>query len=90
MEKNNCFTFSVAMELILHILMLNIKEMKFIEVLRGMQKKIFLMIPYISFFHGQLSFFETAGHNAQCRRAPPQFLDIACMLQSKCCGKEKN
>lgn len=79
---------AIAMELILHILMLNISDMKFMELLRATQKKIFLMIPYISFFHGQISFFETAGQNAQCRRSPQQFLDIACMVHSKCCGLE--
>ena len=78
------------MEMILHILMINIKDLKVVEIIRGIQKKVFMLIPYISFFHGQLSFFDTAGKNAQCRRMPKHFLEVACMTGNPCCGKKIN
>lgn len=52
------------------------------------QKVIFRLIPYISLFHGELSFFNIAVQNARCRRLPNILQDIVCLVRGDfCCGK---
>ncbi|XP_011699647.1 PREDICTED: uncharacterized protein LOC105456952 [Wasmannia auropunctata] len=54
-----------------------------------LQKRIFPLMPYVSLFHGQLSFFDVSLQNARCRRLPNNLQDIICLSEQKdlCCGK---
>ncbi|KAL0101172.1 hypothetical protein PUN28_018788 [Cardiocondyla obscurior] len=59
-----------------------------LDVLYNLQKRLFRLIPYISLFHGQIGFFETAVQNARCRRLPSRLFDVACIATNDvCCGK---
>lgn len=55
---------------------------------RVIEKKFFMLIPSVSFFYGQHSFFETAKKNADCRKIPKYYSDIVCRSSNKhdCCG----
>lgn len=49
------------------------------------------LLPYVSFFHTQLSFFITAHINAKCRRLPNEFYDLQCKqyhVRDVCCGEK--
>ncbi|XP_011693141.1 PREDICTED: uncharacterized protein LOC105453123, partial [Wasmannia auropunctata] len=52
-----------------------------------LQNRIFPLIPYVSLFHGQLSFFKISLRNARCRRLLNNHLDIICFPKPKhtCC-----
>ncbi|XP_011706236.1 PREDICTED: uncharacterized protein LOC105461440 [Wasmannia auropunctata] len=52
-----------------------------------LQNRIFPLIPYVSLFHGQLSFFEISLENARCRRLPNNYQDLICLLEQYdiCC-----
>lgn len=54
-----------------------------------LQKGIFRLIPYVSLFHGQLSFFNIAVQNARCRRLPNRLHEVVCLARNSdpCCGK---
>ncbi|XP_018365508.1 PREDICTED: retinal-specific ATP-binding cassette transporter-like [Trachymyrmex cornetzi] len=54
--------------------------------LHVLQKRIFRLIPYVSLFHGQLSFFNIAVQNARCRRLPNILQDVVCIAKDTCCG----
>lgn len=78
----------VSLELIMHVIALTLSHLKTVRVLRTIQKKIFLLIPYLSFFHGEVSFFTTATQNARCRRLPNVLHDVACLMKDTCCDLE--
>ncbi|XP_011496889.1 PREDICTED: ATP-binding cassette sub-family A member 1-like [Ceratosolen solmsi marchali] len=78
----------VSLELIMHVIALSLSHLKTARVLRSIQKKLFLLIPYLSFFHGELSFFTTATQNARCRRLPNVLHDVACLMKDTCCDLE--
>ncbi|XP_076173170.1 ATP-binding cassette sub-family A member 17 isoform X2 [Ptiloglossa arizonensis] len=60
-----------------------------LHVLYIIQKRLFRLIPHVSLFHGQLSFFNVAVQNARCRRLPNRLMDVVCLgLRDVCCGME--
>ncbi|KAM0731026.1 Phospholipid-transporting ATPase ABCA3 [Formica fusca] len=64
-----------------------IHNFDWLNPLHIIQKSIFHLIPYISLFHGQLSFFNIAVQNARCRRLPNRLQDIVCLIPGDfCCG----
>lgn len=58
-----------------------------LRVLHIIQKRILRFIPYVSLFHGQLSFYNIAIQNARCRRLPDKLHEITCLVADPCCGK---
>ncbi|XP_011251490.2 retinal-specific ATP-binding cassette transporter [Camponotus floridanus] len=66
-----------------------IHSFNWLKPLHIIQKGIFRLIPYISLFHGELSFFNIAAQNARCRRLPNMFQNIICLIPGDvCCGLE--
>jgi ATP-binding cassette subfamily A (ABC1) protein 3 len=49
-----------------------------VQILRPIQKRTFLLIPYLSFFHSQISFYTTAQKNARCKKMPNEFYNTMC------------
>ncbi|XP_058807246.1 phospholipid-transporting ATPase ABCA1-like isoform X2 [Phymastichus coffea] len=78
----------VSVELIMHVISLSLNNIKTIKVFRTIQKGIFLFLPYLSFFHSEISFFTTATQNARCRRLPNLLHEVACLTKDVCCGLE--
>ncbi|XP_014231053.1 ATP-binding cassette sub-family A member 3-like isoform X1 [Trichogramma pretiosum] len=76
----------VSLELIMHVIALTLSRVKTVKILRAIQKGVFLLVPYLSFFHGQVSFFTTATKNARCRRLPNMLHAVACLTKDVCCG----
>jgi len=65
-----------------------IHSFDWLDPLHVLQKGIFRLIPYVSLFHGQLSFFNIAVQNARCRRLPNRLHDVVCFAnRDPCCGK---
>ncbi|XP_035743056.1 phospholipid-transporting ATPase ABCA1-like [Vespa mandarinia] len=66
-----------------------IQSFENLKVLHSFQKRLFRFIPYVSFFHGQLSFFTVAVTNAKCRRFPSKILQTLCdtgsVYLNQCC-----
>ena len=79
----------MSVELILHVIAMTLKNHNYIITLRKIQKGIFLIIPYLSFFHGQQSFFGIALKNSRCRKLPDLLHEFTCLMPVKdvCCGK---
>ncbi|XP_031838095.1 ATP-binding cassette sub-family A member 17 isoform X1 [Nomia melanderi] len=74
----------VLLQYVLHEVIHSLDNLK---VLHMMQKRLFRLIPHVSLFHGQLSFFNVAIQNARCRRLPNRLLDVVCLgLKDICCG----
>ena len=71
----------------MHVIALTLSDLKSVKILRGIQKGFFLFIPYLSFFHGKVSFFTTATQNARCRRLPNLLHSVSCLTKDVCCGK---
>nr|XP_033321242.1 retinal-specific phospholipid-transporting ATPase ABCA4-like isoform X1 [Megalopta genalis] len=60
-----------------------------LRVLHMIQKRLFRLVPHVSLFHGQLSFYNVAVQNARCRRLPNRLLTVVCpRLEDICCGLE--
>ncbi|KOC60391.1 ABC transporter A family member 6 [Habropoda laboriosa] len=60
-----------------------------LKVLHSIQKRLFRLVPHVSLFHGQLSFYNVALQNARCRRLPKRLQDIVCLgLMDTCCSLE--
>ncbi|CAK9811271.1 Phospholipid-transporting ATPase ABCA3 [Anthophora quadrimaculata] len=60
-----------------------------LKVLHSIQKRLFRLMPHVSLFHGQLSFYNIALQNARCRRLPKRLQDIVCLgLMDTCCKLE--
>ncbi|XP_050474315.1 phospholipid-transporting ATPase ABCA1-like [Bombus huntii] len=58
-----------------------------LKILYSIQKEIFYLIPHISLFNGQLSFFIAALQNARCRRLPNRLQEVVCMgIPDICCA----
>ncbi|XP_051164051.1 phospholipid-transporting ATPase ABCA3-like [Leptopilina boulardi] len=79
----------VALEAIIFVIMLSTSgDLKKAMDQRVTEKKFFMLIPSVSFFYGQHSFFETAKKNADCRKIPKYYLDIVCRSSKKhdCCA----
>nr|XP_012216462.1 PREDICTED: uncharacterized protein LOC105668591 [Linepithema humile] len=80
---------SVIIQYLLHQVIHNFDWLNWLHI---MQKRIVRLIPYISLFHDELSFFETAVQNTRCRRLPNRLHDIVCLSRSRdnsadpCCG----
>ncbi|KYN32310.1 ATP-binding cassette sub-family A member 3 [Trachymyrmex septentrionalis] len=73
----------VIIQYVLHQVLGNFDWLSPLHIL---QKRIFRLIPYVSLFHGQLSFFNIAVQNARCRRLPDILYDIVCLAKDPCCG----
>ncbi|XP_067203645.1 ATP-binding cassette sub-family A member 17-like isoform X1 [Linepithema humile] len=79
----------VIIQYLLHQVIHNFDWLNWLHI---MQKRIVRLIPYISLFHDELSFFETAVQNTRCRRLPNRLHDIVCLSRSRdnsadpCCG----
>ncbi|XP_033219462.1 retinal-specific phospholipid-transporting ATPase ABCA4-like isoform X2 [Belonocnema kinseyi] len=56
------------------------------EILSVIEKRIFMLLPSVSFFYGQVSFFVTANKNAHCRKMPEYLLKLACEEMNPCCS----
>lgn len=75
----------VLFQYLLHEVINNFDNLK---ILYSIQKNLFRLIPHVSLFHGQLSFFNIAIQNARCRRLPNRLQDVVCLaLSDICCGK---
>lgn len=58
-----------------------------LKILHSIQKGTFRLIPHVSLFHGQLSFFDIALQNARCRRLPNRLQEVVCLgTEDICCG----
>ncbi|XP_008203624.1 retinal-specific phospholipid-transporting ATPase ABCA4-like [Nasonia vitripennis] len=68
----------VVLETIMYTVNITLGYYKAVEIIRPIQKGIFLLVPYVSFFHSQISFYTTALTNARCKRMPNEFYDVAC------------
>ncbi|KAJ8686324.1 hypothetical protein QAD02_022118 [Eretmocerus hayati] len=75
----------VSIDLVMHIIIKNLSHYKFVKILRATQKRVFLLMPYISIFHAEVSFFGTATKNARCRRLPNILHDALCLAEDYCC-----
>ncbi|KAK9310741.1 hypothetical protein QLX08_000052 [Tetragonisca angustula] len=59
----------------------------YLKILHSIQKGTFRLIPHVSLFHGQLSFFNVALQNARCRRLPNRLQEVVCLgTEDICCG----
>ncbi|XP_076288268.1 phospholipid-transporting ATPase ABCA3 isoform X2 [Lasioglossum baleicum] len=73
----------VLLQYLLHEVIHNFNSLR---VLHMIQKRLFRLLPHVSLFHGQLSFFTVALQNARCRRLPNRLLDVVCLgLKDPCC-----
>ncbi|XP_033219403.1 phospholipid-transporting ATPase ABCA1-like isoform X2 [Belonocnema kinseyi] len=61
-------------------------QLRLSEILRVVEKRVFMLMPFVSFFYGQVSFFTTAEKNAKCRRMPTYFLELDCKNLKACCA----
>lgn len=78
----------VILVLVQYLLHQVIHSFDWLNPLHVLQKGIFRLIPYVSLFHGQLSFFNIAVQNARCRRLPNRLHEVVCFArQDPCCGK---
>ena len=76
----------VLLQFLLHEVIHSFENLK---VLHAFQKRLFRLIPHVSLFHGQLSFFEVALQNSRCRRLPNRLQDVVCLgFRDICCGLE--
>ncbi|XP_011141339.1 ATP-binding cassette sub-family A member 1 [Harpegnathos saltator] len=73
----------VIIQYLLHILVYSFDSLKVLHII---QKRILRLIPYVSLYHGQIAFFNTAMQNARCRRLPNKLHDITCFVRDPCCG----
>lgn len=74
----------VLFQYLLHEVIHNFDNLK---ILYSIQKNLFRLIPHVSLFHGQLSFFNIAIQNARCRQLPNRLQDVVCLAVSDiCCG----
>ncbi|XP_014205582.1 ATP-binding cassette sub-family A member 3-like isoform X2 [Copidosoma floridanum] len=82
----------ILVELIGLIFSATLDDNDIVIFLRPIQRTIFLLFPYVSLLHGQMSFFATAMSNARCRNMPNIFYDTKCTLSyyknDTCCGLE--
>lgn len=78
---------SVIIQFLVHQLVHNFD---YLDVLHIIQKRILRLIPYVSLFHGQISFFNIAVQNARCRRLPNRLRNVTCLLRDPCCGRLRN
>ncbi|XP_053973007.1 retinal-specific phospholipid-transporting ATPase ABCA4-like isoform X1 [Hylaeus volcanicus] len=79
----------VGLVLLQYLLHEVIHSFENLRVLYLIQKRLFRLIPHVSLFHGQLSFFDVAIQNARCRRLPDRLLDVVCIgVKDVCCGLE--
>ncbi|XP_043500226.1 ATP-binding cassette sub-family A member 7-like [Polistes fuscatus] len=61
------------------------------QTLQKILQRLFFLIPYVSFFHGEFSFFTVAVQNANCRRFPSKILQQVCSNEytfNKCCDMD--
>ncbi|XP_011644080.1 retinal-specific ATP-binding cassette transporter-like [Pogonomyrmex barbatus] len=67
-----------------------IHNFDWLNPLHILQKRLFRLIPYVSLFHGQFSFFKIAVQNARCRRLPNKLQEVVCFAKIKdpCCDME--
>ncbi|XP_029158875.1 LOW QUALITY PROTEIN: retinal-specific ATP-binding cassette transporter-like [Nylanderia fulva] len=79
----------IGLAIIQYLLHEVIHSFDWLNPLHIMQKAIFRLIPYISLFHGEFSFFIIAVQNARCRRLPNSLQDIVCLIPGDvCCGMD--
>ncbi|KAL7306039.1 hypothetical protein TKK_0001504 [Trichogramma kaykai] len=78
----------VSVELVMMIVNIYLDAYRAVQIIRPIQKGLFLLVPYVSFFHNQISFFITAQTNARCKRMPNEFYDESCRSSPRfdiCC-----
>ncbi|TGZ53371.1 phospholipid-transporting ATPase ABCA3 [Temnothorax longispinosus] len=76
----------VVIQYILHGVIHSFDWLNWLHIL---QKRLFRLIPYVSLFHGQVSFFTIAVQNARCRRLPNRLRDVVCLAyRDPCCGMD--
>ncbi|XP_076238688.1 ATP-binding cassette sub-family A member 17 isoform X2 [Calliopsis andreniformis] len=76
----------VLLQYLLHEIIGSFESLKVLHVI---QKRLFQLIPHVSLFHGQLSFFNVALQNARCRRLPNRLQEVVCLgSRDICCGLE--
>lgn len=51
------------------------------------QRRIFSLLPHVSFTFGYTKFLDIASSNARCRELPNSFIEITCFIGDPCCGK---
>ncbi|XP_046465259.1 phospholipid-transporting ATPase ABCA3 isoform X1 [Neodiprion pinetum] len=51
-----------------------------------LQRRLFSLLPHVSFTFGFSKFLDVAANNARCRGLPNSFGQIACLLQDPCCN----
>ncbi|XP_058807192.1 ATP-binding cassette sub-family A member 7-like isoform X2 [Phymastichus coffea] len=68
----------ITVEIIMHTVRSELGQHAVVRGIRTIQKGIFLLVPYVSFFHGQVSYHLTAQNNARCVKMPNEFYDIKC------------
>lgn len=68
---------------------MSLQDKDVVKIIRSIQKRIFLMIPYVSFLHSQISFYSTTLTNARCKTMPNAIYAATCGAgrDDKCCGK---
>lgn len=59
------------------------KNNQMFNIFRNIQKGLFLLVPYVSFFHGQVSFFNNAKINSDCRKMTNRRVP----LSTRCCSE---
>ncbi|XP_076395704.1 phospholipid-transporting ATPase ABCA3 isoform X2 [Megachile rotundata] len=81
--------YSTEISLLQYLLHEVIFRFEYLKVLHAIQKRIFRLIPHVSLFHGQYSFFEIAVQNARCRRLPNRLQSVVCLAPMDiCCDLE--
>ncbi|XP_012054736.1 PREDICTED: ATP-binding cassette sub-family A member 1 [Atta cephalotes] len=76
----------ISLVIIQYVLHQVLGNFDWLNPLHILQKRIFRLIPYVSLFHGQLSFFNIAVQNARCRRLPNILHGVVCLAKDPCCG----
>ncbi|XP_058807248.1 phospholipid-transporting ATPase ABCA1-like isoform X2 [Phymastichus coffea] len=77
----------VTVELVMYAMKASLSRYKSVEIIRYVQKGVFLCVPYVSFFHTQMSFYLTAMVNARCAKMPNEFYDSQCeQSYDVCCN----
>ncbi|XP_051153055.1 phospholipid-transporting ATPase ABCA1-like [Leptopilina boulardi] len=81
------FTLSVVIESILEMVIqvsLGFNE-KLMNILSAINTRTFMLIPSVSFFYGQVNFFQIASKNAFCRKLPKYLENFNCDNGNECC-----
>ncbi|XP_014230700.1 ATP-binding cassette sub-family A member 1-like [Trichogramma pretiosum] len=76
----------ILLELVMNaVTLILMGHSKTMNIIRPIQKVLFLMAPYTGFFHAQVSFFSTAKTNANCERMSYYFNPEQLCRATPCC-----